>query len=289
MKQNEESLGAIKRERSDDESSEEEEVAPQHEVMYAGVSNLFAACEATNATRPKRHRTEEEKRQERLSANRRSARESRNRKKLVFEELQRSVARLAEENASLRKENETIKGQMSALKRQFGLPDGDSGPAGAGGASTQGLAGQGGMGGVDISQGLNLMQQGENQGSGGGNIDQAQQLAMLEAAQQAQAQQQLQLAAAGLNPFSGNLDGGQGGGDGQGGDYQERLQLFQRRVEERSQLINQLKNSIGGGGGGGTGGLGGQGNNANLEALRRQLRQQGQMSDTMNMGAAGFS
>lgn len=274
-----------KRERSDDDSSEGDE-GPQHDQMYAGVSNLFAACEATNATRPKRHRTEEEKKMERLSANRRSARESRNRKKLVFEELQRSVARLAEENASLRKENETTRAQMSALKRQFGLPDDSAAPAGV-----QGLAGagQGGMGGVDLSQGLNLMQQqqGDNQGGGGVNMDQAQQLAMLEAAQQAQAQQQLQLAAAGLNPFAGNSleGGGQSGGDGQGGDYQERLQLFQRRVEERSQLINQLKNSIGGGGGG----MGGQGSNPNLEALRRQLQQQGQGGDKMPMGATGFS
>lgn len=283
-KQNADAFAGHKRERSDDESSEDEEVAPQHEDMYAGVSNLFAACEATNATRPKRHRTEEEKRQERLAANRRSARESRNRKKLVFEELQRSVARLAEENASLRKENETVRAQMSALKRQFGLPD-DSAPAGGGGAGTQGL---GSMGSVDPSQGMNIMQQGDNQGGGGGNMDQAQQLAMLEAAQQAQAQQQLQLAAAGLNPFGSNPEGGQGG-DGQGGDYQERLQLFQRRVEERSQLINQLKNSIGGGGGGGAGagGFGGQGSNSNLDALRRQLQQQG--VDKMPMGTSAFS
>ena len=126
----------------------------QHQEMYAGVSNLFAACETINATRPNRRRTVEEKREERLSANRRSARDSRNRKKLVFEELQRSVARLAEENDVLRKENESIRDQMNYLMRQFGLIDGDAGRAESGNTTSQGA--------LQPQQqvlGINLMQQ----------------------------------------------------------------------------------------------------------------------------------
>ena len=74
-------------------------------------------------TSSKRLVSDKEKRKERREANRVSARDSRNRKKTVFEELQRSVARLAEENAVLRKENDTLRVQMAGLKRQLGMPD----------------------------------------------------------------------------------------------------------------------------------------------------------------------
>ena len=73
------------------------------------------------ATSNKKAKSEDEKREERLAANRRSARESRNRKKQVFEELQRSVQRLAEENGMLRRENDALKIQMIALRRQLGV------------------------------------------------------------------------------------------------------------------------------------------------------------------------
>lgn len=87
--------------------------------MYAGTSNLMSAIEATNASKAKRKRSQQELDEEKVAANRRSAKESRNRKKLIFEELQKSVARLAQENSELRRENETMKVEMAALKAQM--------------------------------------------------------------------------------------------------------------------------------------------------------------------------
>mmetsp|Transcript_4412 Transcript_4412/g.5820 ORF Transcript_4412/g.5820 Transcript_4412/m.5820 type:complete len:348 (+) Transcript_4412:144-1187(+) len=103
--------------------------APQHKQIYG--DSIFAACQAANATRTRRHKSDEEKRLERLAANRRSARESRNRKKVVFEELQRSVAKLADENGVLRTENQTLRKEMAELKRKYGVKDEDASSSGA--------------------------------------------------------------------------------------------------------------------------------------------------------------
>ena len=125
---------------------------------------LKEACDATNAARPlKRHKTEVEKREERLSANRRSARESRNRKKMVLEELQRSVTRLAEENAALRKENRNAKAGMSELRRQLGVGD-DGAPTP--GVAVGNIGSMGGMGSVAVGQQQQSGRDGTTAGSG---------------------------------------------------------------------------------------------------------------------------
>lgn len=101
-----------------DNLCDENVVASQHKEMYAGT--IFAVCEEINATRKKRHRTEEEKREQRLEANRRSARESRNRKKDKFEALKRSCGHLSKENARLRGENEELREKIASLRANFG-------------------------------------------------------------------------------------------------------------------------------------------------------------------------
>ena len=89
------------------------------EKVAAGLPpSVVQACEAASACTP-RARSEDEKRMERQSSNRRSAKESRTRKRLMFNELQRSVARLAEENRRLQQENDTLKVQMSDVRRQL--------------------------------------------------------------------------------------------------------------------------------------------------------------------------
>lgn len=93
-------------------------LASQHS-MYLG--SIIAACEATNASQTKPYRTDEEKRAERLAANRRSARESRNRKKTIFDDLQKSVTRFAAENNKLRDENAALKKEIEALKQSLAV------------------------------------------------------------------------------------------------------------------------------------------------------------------------
>lgn len=91
-------------------------VTPQHREMY--LDTIVAACEETNRTaRPQR--SEEERQKERLEANRRSAKVSRHRKKIVFEDLKRTVARLGDENAMLRRMNESLRQEMESLKGVF--------------------------------------------------------------------------------------------------------------------------------------------------------------------------
>lgn len=101
-----------------DNSCDENEVAFQHKEMYAGT--IFTVCEELNATRKKRHKTEEEKRVQRLEANRRSARESRNRKKDKFEALKQSCSHLAKENEQLQRENEELRENIAELREKYG-------------------------------------------------------------------------------------------------------------------------------------------------------------------------
>ena len=127
----------------------------------------------------------------------------------------------------------------------------------------------------------------DNQSPNGVSFDQAHKIAIVEAAQH---QQQLQLAATSMNPFGpANFLGvgalhNQGGPSaartetnlqvndgtdstqGSGGDYHDRIQLFQRQVEEQSKLISQLKGSLVGAAEGGA-------NNFTYEIIRRQLLQ----------------
>lgn len=60
---------------------------------------------------------EEKKRYDRILANRRSARKSRERRRQLQDDLQRSVMFLAQENEQLKSENEILKGQVAALRR----------------------------------------------------------------------------------------------------------------------------------------------------------------------------
>jgi len=57
-------------------------------------------------------------RKERLAANRRSAAVSRQRRKILIEELQNSVSSLVKENASLRRDNDKLKEQLEQLREE---------------------------------------------------------------------------------------------------------------------------------------------------------------------------
>ncbi|CAJ1957362.1 unnamed protein product [Cylindrotheca closterium] len=59
--------------------------------------------------------SEEEKKAERRAANRRSAFQSRQRRKILIEDLQRTVAGLSKENTDLRKSNEDLRVQLKAI------------------------------------------------------------------------------------------------------------------------------------------------------------------------------
>eukprot|EP00957_Ditylum_brightwellii_P022613 1705740-Ditylum_brightwellii.AAC.1 len=72
--------------------------------------------------KPKKRRpaakSEEDLRKERLAANRRSAAVSRQRRKILIEELQNSVSSLVKENASLRRDNDKLKEQLEQLREE---------------------------------------------------------------------------------------------------------------------------------------------------------------------------
>eukprot|EP00566_Odontella_aurita_P026289 CAMPEP_0113550582 /NCGR_PEP_ID=MMETSP0015_2-20120614/14062_1 /TAXON_ID=2838 /ORGANISM="Odontella" /LENGTH=186 /DNA_ID=CAMNT_0000451405 /DNA_START=317 /DNA_END=877 /DNA_ORIENTATION=- /assembly_acc=CAM_ASM_000160 len=63
----------------------------------------------------KRQRTTEEKRIDRVMANRRSAKESRERKKKLTENLESSVQTLSNKNLALERENEKLRAELSML------------------------------------------------------------------------------------------------------------------------------------------------------------------------------
>uniref|UniRef100_A0A6V2KEY2 BZIP domain-containing protein n=1 Tax=Ditylum brightwellii TaxID=49249 RepID=A0A6V2KEY2_9STRA len=69
----------------------------------------------SNERKPKRQRTEEEKKHDRIMANRRSARESRERKRKIMENLEFTVQRLTDENKDLQKLNEKLQLQVETL------------------------------------------------------------------------------------------------------------------------------------------------------------------------------
>ena len=62
--------------------------------------------------------TEEERRAERRAANRRSAFESRQRRKILIEDLQETVQRFSKENAGLRKEVDTLRQALEEARRE---------------------------------------------------------------------------------------------------------------------------------------------------------------------------
>jgi len=68
----------------------------------------------SNTNAPNGPLTEEEKKAERRAANRRSAFQSRQRRKILIEDLQRTVAALSKDNNDLRKNNDEIRSQLEA-------------------------------------------------------------------------------------------------------------------------------------------------------------------------------
>lgn len=65
--------------------------------------------------RRRQEMTEEERREERRTANRRSAFESRHRRKVLIEELQGAVESLSKENAAIRKEADSLRVEVHRL------------------------------------------------------------------------------------------------------------------------------------------------------------------------------
>lgn len=101
---------------SDDYDDNDDDQDMETRGMYLG--NIAAACDAVNAACKKPFRSEEEKREERRAANRRSAKMSRDRKKLEREQLQEKATQLAQVNLALTKENQELRKQISMLLSQ---------------------------------------------------------------------------------------------------------------------------------------------------------------------------
>jgi hypothetical protein len=93
-----------------------ETLAP--EMLFAGIGNIAAACDATNAVAKKVSRSEEEKMHIRRSANRRSAKMSRDRKKVESDHLQEKANLLAQANLALTKENHALRQQIELLLKR---------------------------------------------------------------------------------------------------------------------------------------------------------------------------
>jgi len=87
------------------------------DMLFAGMENLAAACDASNSACKRPFQSEEEKLEGRRNANRRSAKMSRHRKKMESEQLQERAAQLAHANLSLLKENVELRKQISILLR----------------------------------------------------------------------------------------------------------------------------------------------------------------------------
>ena len=73
-----------------------------------------ASASSSGSTTPNAPLTEEEKKAERRAANRRSAFQSRQRRKILIEDLQRTVAALSKDNNDLRKNNDELRTQLEA-------------------------------------------------------------------------------------------------------------------------------------------------------------------------------
>uniref|UniRef100_A0A7S1YP35 BZIP domain-containing protein n=1 Tax=Ditylum brightwellii TaxID=49249 RepID=A0A7S1YP35_9STRA len=82
-------------------------------VSYGTISMSNGSI--SNERKSKRQRTKEEKKYDRIMANRRSARESRERKKMMMDKLELTVQHLTNENIELRERNEKLQRQVEAL------------------------------------------------------------------------------------------------------------------------------------------------------------------------------
>lgn len=83
-----------------------------HKAMNSSIGEQKAM---TARKRRVQEMTEEERRDERRTANRRSAFESRQRRKVLIEELQETVQRLSKENALVRKEADNLRLEVDRL------------------------------------------------------------------------------------------------------------------------------------------------------------------------------
>jgi hypothetical protein len=103
------------------------------DVLFAGMGNIAAACDAANAVNRKPFRSDQAKLDARRRANRRSAKMSRDRKKVESDELQMKANRLTRANLELTIENQGLRRQVSELVERLA--------AGAHAPKTGGLSG----------------------------------------------------------------------------------------------------------------------------------------------------
>ena len=89
------------------------------DMLFAGMGNIAAACDAANAASRKHFRSEEAKQHARRHANRRSAKMSRDRKRMESDELQAKANQLAQSNFVLTKENQVLKEQIAGLMERL--------------------------------------------------------------------------------------------------------------------------------------------------------------------------
>jgi len=81
-------------------------------------ADLIEAKRLAKTKKTKEDMTEEEKKEERRAANRLSAFQSRQRRKIIIEDLQKTVAQISKDNAQQRKEKETIKAELDSVKKE---------------------------------------------------------------------------------------------------------------------------------------------------------------------------
>jgi bZIP transcription factor len=103
--------------------SQEKESKPSaigHKRTFSNVSDSGQDVEDDNDS-DKRHSSTDEKKMKRVMANRRSARESRERRKSLLSNLEASVDILSKENANLVRENSELRKQLARLMPQANL------------------------------------------------------------------------------------------------------------------------------------------------------------------------
>mmetsp|Transcript_55634 Transcript_55634/g.67086 ORF Transcript_55634/g.67086 Transcript_55634/m.67086 type:complete len:323 (+) Transcript_55634:148-1116(+) len=89
-------------------------------IAAAAAAAAVCANSIRDRKRTRLHKSEEEKREERLAANRKSASDSRKRQKGLISDLQASVSELSKKNVRLARENEELKLQLSEMRRFHG-------------------------------------------------------------------------------------------------------------------------------------------------------------------------
>ena len=106
---------------------------PHTQFIFNSTHTTLTAAPSA-AKRPRTSEEDETKRQARLESNRKAARESRRRKKVLVEELQRSVIFFTRANAQLKQKNDGLEGMLFAARSQI-----KGGEGGAPSSSASGL------------------------------------------------------------------------------------------------------------------------------------------------------